>query len=82
MWIILGLVAGALIVLALANLSSSAKTVDHEIEHLYPAGEPQVVRSVGSLLGPGIVRGNTVRALCNGDEIFPAMPRRSSRRVG
>jgi cardiolipin synthase len=73
MWIILGLVAGALIVLAIANLSSSAKTVDHEIEHLYPAGEPQFVRSVGSLLGPGIVRGNTVRALCNGDEIFPAM---------
>jgi cardiolipin synthase len=73
MWIILGLVAGALIVLAIANLSSSAKTVDYEIEHLYPAGEPQFVRSVGSLLGPGIVRGNTVRALCNGDEIFPAM---------
>ena len=28
---------------------------------------------MGSLLGPGIVPGNKVRALCNGDEIFPAM---------
>jgi len=73
MWILLALAAGALIVLIVANLSSSAKKVEHEIEHLYRAGDPQFVRSMGSLLGPGIVPGNKVRALCNGDEIFPAM---------
>ncbi|HWB43224.1 MAG TPA: phospholipase D-like domain-containing protein [Gemmatimonadales bacterium] len=71
--ILLALAAGALIVLVVANLSSSAKKIEHEIEHLYRAGDPQFVRSMGSLLGPGIVPGNTVRALCNGREIFPAM---------
>jgi cardiolipin synthase A/B len=73
MWILLALLAGALIVLVVANLSSSAKKIEREIEHLYQAGDPQFVRSMGSLLGPGIVPGNAVRALCNGDEIFPAM---------
>jgi cardiolipin synthase len=73
MWILLALAAGALIVLVVANLSSSAKKLEQEIEHLYRSGDPQFVRSMGALLGPGIVPGNAVRALCNGDEIFPAM---------
>ncbi|HEU4474323.1 MAG TPA: hypothetical protein VFR72_05770, partial [Gemmatimonadales bacterium] len=73
MWILLALVAGALIVLVVANLTSSAKKIEREIEHLYQAGDPQFVRSMGSLLGPGIVPGNTVRGFHNGDEIFPAM---------
>jgi cardiolipin synthase A/B len=71
--ILLALTAGALVVLTIANLSSSAKKIEREVEHLYPAGDPQFVRSMGSLLGPAIVPGNQVRALCNGDEIFPAM---------
>ena len=73
MWIVLSLVAGALVVLVVANLSSSAKKIEHRIEHLYRTGDPEFVRSMGALLGPGIVAGNRVRALCNGDEIFPAM---------
>jgi cardiolipin synthase len=73
MWILLALAAGALIVLVIANLSSSAKKIEKKIEHLYRAGDEQFVRSMGSLLGPGIIPGNQVRALCNGDEIFPAM---------
>ena len=73
MWILLALAAGVMIVLVVANLSSSAKKIEHQIEHLYAAGDPQFVRSMGSLLGPGIMPGNEVRALCNGDEIFPAM---------
>ena len=73
MWILLAVAAGALIVLVVANLTSSAKKIEKKIDHLYPAGDPQFVRSMGSLLGPGIVPGNRVRALCNGDEIFPAM---------
>ena len=73
MWIVLSLLAGALVVLVVANLSSSAKKIEHRIEHLYRAGDPEFARSMGALLGPGIVPGNRVRALCNGDEIFPAM---------
>jgi cardiolipin synthase len=73
MWILLALLAGAVIVLLIANLTSSAKKIEREIDHLYQAGDPQFVRSMGSLLGPGIVPGNTVHGLRNGDEIFPAM---------
>jgi cardiolipin synthase len=73
MWILLALLAGAVIVLLIANLTSSAKKIEREIDHLYQAGDPQFVRSMGSLLGPGIVPGNTVQGLRNGDEIFPAM---------
>jgi cardiolipin synthase len=71
--VLLALIVGALVVLLVANLSSSAKKVEHHIEHEYGAGDPQFARSLGSLLGPALVPGNRVRALCNGDEIFPAM---------
>ena len=73
MWIALAFAAGVLLVLVVANLSSSSKKVERKIEHLYAVGAPQFVRSMGSLLGPPIVPGNQVTALCNGDEIFPAM---------
>ncbi len=73
MEILIALGAGALLVLVVANLSSSAKKIERQVEHLYAAADPQFVRSMGSLLGPQIVEGNQVRALCNGDEIFPAM---------
>ena len=72
-WMILMLVAGAVLVLVVANLSSSEKRIEHEIEHLYAVGDPQFVRSMGTLLGPAILTGNRVTALRNGDEIFPAM---------
>ena len=73
MWIVLAFAAGVLLVLAIANLSSSSKKIERRIEHLYAVREPQFLRSMGSLLGPPIVPGNRVTALCNGDEIFPAM---------
>jgi cardiolipin synthase len=43
------------------------------VAHLYGADDPQFARSMGTLLGPSLLAGNRVRALCNGDEIFPAM---------
>jgi cardiolipin synthase len=73
MWIIIAFAAGVLLVLVVANLSSSSKKIERKIEHLYGVRDPQFVRSMGSLLGPPIVPGNRVRALCNGDEIFPSM---------
>ena len=62
-----------LLAIVVANLSSSSKKVERKIEHLYGVRDPQFLRSMGSLLGPPIVPGNRVTALCNGDEIFPAM---------
>ncbi len=72
-WTILMLIAGAVLVLLVVNLSSSEKRIEREIEHRYPVGDPQFVRVMGTLLGPAILPGNRVTALCNGDEIFPAM---------
>ncbi|MBA3497610.1 MAG: cardiolipin synthase B [Gemmatimonadales bacterium] len=73
MGLLLALILGGVLVLVVANLTSSEKKIAHEIEHLYAIGDPQFERSMGMLLGPGILPGNRVTPLCNGDEIFPAM---------
>ena len=65
----LALIAGLLYV----NLSAGERRVTCEIPHLYPVDDPQFFRAMGMLLGPGIVPGNRVQALVNGDQIFPAM---------
>jgi cardiolipin synthase len=72
-WIIVALVGGAVATLIALNLSSSERKIDHEVRPLYAAGDPQFVRSLGALLGPGIVGGNRVASFLNGDQIFPAM---------
>jgi cardiolipin synthase len=73
MWVLAAVVATAVVVLVVLNLSSGEKKIEHEIRSLYGAGDEQFFRSMGSLLGPAITSGNSARALCNGDEIFPAM---------
>src|SRR5207247_487587 len=45
----------------------------YQIESKYAVDDPQFQRTMGSLLGPPIIPGNTVTTLLNGDEIFPAM---------
>ena len=59
-------------VLAL-NFASSEKKIDKPIVSLYGIDDLQFVNSMGALLGPVLTDGNTVQALQNGDEIFPAM---------
>ncbi|HZN48913.1 MAG TPA: phospholipase D-like domain-containing protein [Ramlibacter sp.] len=73
MTIALGIALALLAALLYGNLSAGERRVTHEIPHLYPVDDPQFYRSMGMLLGPDIVGGNRVRALNNGDEIFPAM---------
>ncbi len=56
-----------------SNIQPSGKLIEHKIE---PEGEidsPEVIRSMGQLLGPPVIGGNRIRHLKNGDEIFPAM---------
>jgi len=55
------------------NLMTGEKKIEKRIKHLYGVGDPQFLRSMGSLLGPPLVGGNRVQELVNGDEIFPAM---------
>lgn len=71
------IVTTALITLLLAvvamNFKTSEKKLERRIEHLYAADSPQFRREMGVLLGPGLMPGNRVTDLENGDEIFPAM---------
>ena len=53
--------------------SGREKVVEHPIPRLYGAEDPQFSRTMGTLLGTGILDGNRVDVLLNGDEIFPAM---------
>ena len=72
-WVVAAVVVGALITLVALNLSFSERKIEHEIRPLYAVGDVQFLRSMGALLGPGIVGGNRVASLLNGDQIFPAM---------
>jgi len=55
------------------NLRAGEKQIRYELLHRFPVTDPQFLRSMGTLLGPAIESGNQVKALQNGDEIFPAM---------
>ena len=73
-WTIVITVLATLLVVVLAmNFKTSEKTLERKIEHRYGTKDPQYRREMGVLLGPGIIAGNTVTDLENGDEIFPAM---------
>lgn len=73
MSVLLAIVATAVLIFLVANLSSSPKVIEKNLKHECATGDDQFVRLLGSLLGPGLLPGNAVRALHNGDEIFPAM---------
>ncbi len=62
----------AALLLAL-NFTAGEKQVKHQLPRLYGSSDPQFVRAMGSLLGPGIAGGNKVTELINGDQIFPSM---------
>ena len=49
------------------------KGIQYRIEHRYSVSDPQFLRSMGSLVEPGILASNHVTTLVNGDQIFPAM---------
>ncbi|MFT4240815.1 MAG: phospholipase D-like domain-containing protein [Acidovorax sp.] len=63
---------GALVLLAL-NFTAGEKKVQQQLPRLYGTGNPQFERALGSLLGPGLLDGNEVVELLNGDQIFPPM---------
>jgi cardiolipin synthase len=68
----LGISLLALLATGCATLGRE-KVVKNPIPHLYGAEDPQFSRTMGTLLGTGILDGNRVDVLLNGDEIFPAM---------
>lgn len=69
----LSVLATVLIVLVTLNVTSGEQRIDEKLETTFDLDDGQFRREMGVLLGPAIVGGNTVTALHNGDEIFPAM---------
>ena len=70
--VLTALATGALVLLAL-NFTAGEKKVQQQLPRLYSTASPDFERALGSLLGPGIVGGNAVTELLNGDQIFPPM---------
>ncbi len=59
--------------IAMINLRADEKRIRYELTHRFAVEDPQFLRCMGQLLGPAILTGNRIKALQNGDEIFPAM---------
>ena len=60
-------------VLVAINLTGSGKPIKRQMEHLYSINDPQFQRTMGVMLGPVILPGNSFQVYVNGDEIFPPM---------
>jgi cardiolipin synthase len=69
------IVTGLCLVLGLlvSNFMGGETKVQRRIERLYALDDPRFVQELGVLLGPPFMQGTKVRALLNGDEIFPPM---------
>ncbi len=61
-----------LVVIAL-NFHRPEKSVRHRVAHCHAIDDPPFRREMDAMLGPDVLEGNSVRALQNGDEIFPAL---------
>ena len=57
----------------IVNLRAGEKQIRYELPHCFGVEDPQFLRCMGQLLGPGILQGNRVLAFQNGEQIFPAM---------
>lgn len=55
------------------NLLPGERKIKHHLSHTYAISDPQFVRTIGQLLGPPVLGGNTVERLRNGVRIFPAI---------
>lgn len=60
-------------VVILLNMANPGKRIEHVIHPIGELDSPEVIRSIGQLLGPPLVDGNKIKSLHNGDQIFPEM---------
>ncbi|WP_238446581.1 phospholipase D-like domain-containing protein [Azohydromonas australica] len=65
--------ASFILTLLVLNLSLGDKQVDDRLERLHGVGDAAFLRTMGSVLGPGLLGGNRIETLVNGAEFFPAM---------
>ena len=55
------------------NLQAGERHIRYDLPHTFAVDDPAFHRTMDVVLGPGILAGNRVQALQNGDEIFPSM---------
>src|SRR5437762_12132680 len=67
-----------LLLLFLAGVSGCSsfhgRGIRYQLDHEHSAHDPQLLRSMGQLVGPGIVASNRVTAVINGARLCPATP--------
>ena len=74
LWVAGGVVSLCLVAgLLVANFVGGETKIERRIERLYTLDDPRFMHELGVLLGPPFLPGAKVRALLNGDEIFPPM---------
>jgi cardiolipin synthase len=75
MWtvILATIVITAFVVVISMNFHRPEKSVRHHVKHCHAIDDPQFRLEMDAMLGPAVLEGNTITALQNGDEIFPAM---------
>ncbi len=75
MWIAVaaGAMAMTVLIVLVLNLTTGEKKITKPLPGRYGVDDPQFLRTMGSLLGPSLVEGNSAEDFQNGDEIFPAM---------
>jgi hypothetical protein len=71
--VLLTLLTTVMLTVSVLNLQAGEKQIRYELPHDFAVEDPQFLRCMGQLLGPGILPGNRVKALQNGEQIFPAM---------
>ena len=69
----LALVLALLLVAGSGCTNFYGKGIQYQIDHRYAVSDPEFLRSMGSLVEPGVLSSNRVTTLLNGDQIFPAM---------
>ncbi len=73
-WVLLTCVAaGVGAWLLFSNFAGGETKIERRIERHYALEDPRFMDELGVLLGPPFLPGTKVRALLNGDEIFPPM---------
>lgn len=75
LWVAVSIAVAAtlFITILMLNLHAGEKQIRYQLEHRFAVSDPQFLRSMNHLLGPGLLPGNKITALNNGDQIFPAM---------
>jgi cardiolipin synthase len=61
------------IIISISGCSTGRTEAPYQVESKYGVNDPQFAQTVGNLLGPPLLGGNSVMTLVNGDQFYPAM---------